>query len=184
LVAAGCPLDYPDALPGYSAARGKSFFAEQLAGYAESRVYLLGPLHTGYLIALRLGTNRPSGTIISEWSFEPPWPDLQICWDYERTDIIPDGHREAYAGLFASRLMGVLNERRLLRRGYPVEGLLCGCSHQPIPESGDRSVFAKLTLVDDAGNTVSLRIPLTVVRTAATRSNTFPVFAGSQFQRK
>ena len=47
LISAGCPLDYPDALPGHSAARRKPFRAEQLAGYIESRVYLFGPMHTG-----------------------------------------------------------------------------------------------------------------------------------------
>jgi len=55
-------------------------------------------------------------------------------------------------------------------RGYPVEGLLCGCSSQPAPESGDGSVFAQLTLADDQGDSVAVRIALTVIRLAATRS--------------
>jgi hypothetical protein len=183
LIAAGCPLDYPDALPGHSAARRKPFRAEQLAGYAESRVYLLGPMQTGYLIALRLGSDRPSGTVITEWRFEPPWENHPISWEYEAADLIPEEHREAYAHLLDSRLMGVLNDGCLLRRGHPVEGLLCGCSYQPIPECGDRSVFAKLTLVDDAGNTAALRIALAVVRRAAIRSDTYPTRAGPRFQR-
>ena len=178
LISAGCPLDYPDALTGHLAARRKPFRAEQLAGYAESRVYLFGPMHTGYLVGLRLGTDRPTGTIITEWSFLPPWPDQQISWDCEASDIIPKGQREAYSGLVESRLMGVLNDRRLLRRGYPVEGLLCGYSYQPTPESGDRSVSAKLTLVDDIGTMVTVRIALAIVRPAATRLNTFSTCAG------
>jgi len=183
LIAAGCPLDYPEALAGQRAVRQKPFRAEQLAGYAESRVILFGPQHAGYLICLRLGTDHPTGTIITEWSFLPPWPDQLISWDYEATDIIPKGQREAYLGLLKSRLMGVLNERRLLRRGYPVEGLLCGYSHQPIPESGDRSVSAKLTLVDDIGNTVALRIALAVVRPPATCSNSTPTRAVQRSRR-
>ena len=182
LMAAGCPLDYPEALAGHPAARDKSFRAEQLAGYAESRVYMFGPLQTGYLIGLRLGTDRPAGTIITEWSFVPPWPGQLVSWDYEATDIIPEGQREAYTGLLESRLMGVLNDHHLLRRGYPVEGLLCGCSYQPIPESGDLSVSAKLTLVDDKGNAVALHLALAVVRPGATRSNTFPMRAGRRFR--
>ena len=77
--------------------------------------------------------------------------------------LIPEGNLVAYEGLLKSRLMGVLNDRRQLRRGYPVEGLLCGCSFQPIPASGEGFVYGKLTLVDDVGNTVALRIALTVV---------------------
>jgi hypothetical protein len=174
LIAAGCPLDYPEALPGHSAARCKTSHAEQLAGYAESRVYAISPLQTGYLIGLRLGTDRPSGTIIAEWSFTPPWPDHLIIWDYEPWDIIPAGHREAYRSFLNSRLTGVLNDRRLLRRGYPVEGLLCGCSAQPVPEPGDGLVSAKLTLVDDRGKTIALRLGLTVIRRTATWSKSSP----------
>jgi hypothetical protein len=182
LIAAGCPLDYPDALPGQSAAQWKPFRAEQLAGYVESCVYLFGPMDTGFLIGLRLGTDRPSGTIITEWNFDPPWRDLSICWDFEAQDFIPKRDHEVYASLFDSRLMAVLNDHRLLRRGYPVDGLLCGCAHQPIPESVDHSVSAKFTLVDDAGNTVALRIALAVVRRAATRPKTFPKRIGPRFQ--
>jgi hypothetical protein len=182
LIAAGCPLDYPEALLGHSAARHKPFRAEQLAGYAESRVYAIGPLQTGYVIGLRLGTDCPSGTIITDWSFVPPWPDQQIIWDYEAWDIIPEGQREAYAGLLKSRLMRVLNDRRLLSRGHPVKGLLCGCSSQPIPESGEDHVRGKLTLFDNEGNQVALSIALTVVRPTATRSKTFLTRAGRRFQ--
>ena len=166
LMAAGCPLDYPKDLPG------PSFRAEQLAGYTESRVYALGPLQTVYVIGLRLETDRSTGTVISEWSVVPPWPNDLVEWGYEPRDIIPNGDMGAYRSLLDSRLMGVLNERRLLRRGYPVEGLLCGRSCQSIPESGDNRVSARLTLVDDRGNWVPLRIALEVIRCAKTRSNT------------
>jgi hypothetical protein len=144
----------------------------------ESRIYPISPLQTKYLIGLRLGTDRPSGAIIAEWSFLPPWRDQLINWDYEALDIIPEGQREAYTGLLKSRLMGVLNDRRQLRRGYPVEGLLCGCgsSSQPIPESGEGFVYGKLTLVDDEGHKVALRIALTVIRP--------PTRAGRRFQAR
>jgi len=68
----------------------------------------------------------------------------------------------------------VLDEHRLLGRGYPVEGLLCGRSDQPIPESVKGYVTAKLTLADDEGSTAALRIALTVVRRGATPSDTIP----------
>jgi hypothetical protein len=144
LNSAGCPLDYPNALPGHSAAGQNPLRAEQLAGYVESHIYLFGPTHTGFLIGLRLGTDCATETSIAEWSFEPPWPDIFICWDYEPRDFIPKLHLGAYRHLLDSPLLGVLNDRRLLRRGYPVEGLLCGYSYQPIPECQDRTVSAKL----------------------------------------
>ena len=178
LMAAGCPLDYLDALADRSAPKRKLFRAEQLAGYAESRVYLLGPLQTGYLIGLRLGTDRPSGTVITDWSVEPPWPGHAIFWDYEARDFIPERDLGSYRDLLDSRLMGVLNDRRLLRRGNPVDGLLCGYSYQPVPEFGDRMVSAKLILVDDIGNRVAVGISLAVVRPAAAWSNTRPTRAG------
>jgi hypothetical protein len=183
LMAAGCPLDYPEALPFHSVARRKPFRARQLDGYVESRVYALGPLVTAYLIGLHLGTDRPSGTVISEWSFVPPWKDHLVSWDYEPLDIIPKGQRGDYKSVLDSPLMGVLNERRLLRRGYPVEGLLCGCSAQPVEEAGDGLVSAQLTFVDDRGNTIALRIALTVIRHAATRSKKSPAPAGRLFDR-
>jgi len=170
LNSAGCPLDYPNALPGHSAAGQKPFRAEQLAGYTESCVYFFGPLHQGYLIGLRLGTDSSTEITIAEWSFVPPWPDIPICWDYEARDFIPKLHLGAYQHLLDSPLMEVLNDRRLLRRGYPVEGLLCGYSYQAIPECRDRSVTAKLNFVDDKGNTVALRVALAVVRPRKTRS--------------
>lgn len=176
LIAAGCPLDYPEALPGHSAAQHKPFRAEQLAGYAESRVYAISQLQTGYVIGLGLGTDRPSGVTFADWSFLSPWSDQLINWDFEPWDIIPEGDQAAYEGLLESRLMGVLKDHCLLRRGYPVEGLLCGCSSQPIPESGKGFVFGKLILVDDEENKVALRITLTVIRP--------PTHAGRHFQAR
>jgi len=181
LIAAGCPLDYPGALARHSAAQRKTFRAQQLAGYAESRIYALSELQTGYLIGLRLETERPCGTVISAWSFEPPWQDHMVIWDHEPLDIIPDGQLGAYRDLLDSPLTGVLNERRLLRRGYPVEGLVCGCSGQPVTEPGNGFVYGQLTLVDDRGNKVALRVAMRVIPLAA-RPDTFQKRAGRLFE--
>jgi hypothetical protein len=169
LAAAGCPLDYLDALRD-SAAASKPFWAKQLPGYAESCVYELGPALTGFVIGLRLGTNLGGGTEIAEWNFVSPWPEHQICWDYEATDIIPALHLGSYRDVLDSGLPQILNDGCRLRPGYPVDGLLCGYSNQPIPESGEGLRSGKLRLIDDKGNEVSLRIDLRVYRTAAIRS--------------
>ncbi|HKD63764.1 MAG TPA: hypothetical protein VKB40_06990 [Candidatus Acidoferrales bacterium] len=178
LIAAGCPLDYPGSLARHSAAQRKTFRAQQVEGYAESRIYALGAMQTGYLICLRLVTDCPGGTIISDWGVVPPWENHIVIWEYGPLDIIPNGQREAYRDLLDSRLMSVLNERCLLRRGYPVEGLLCGCSAQPITEPVDRFVYSQLTLVDDRGTRVTLRVAMRVISPVAARPDTFQKRAG------
>jgi len=170
LAATGCPLDYLDALRNTSAATRKSFWVKQLTGHADSCAFVLGDSLTGYVIGLRLGTNRGSGTVIVQWNFELPWPEQRICWDYEPADIIPKLDLGSYRTVLDSRLLEILNNRRLLRRGYPVEGLLCGISTQPVPESVDGMLFGNLRLRDDLANVVTLHVDLRIIRTAAIRS--------------
>jgi hypothetical protein len=160
---AGCPIDYLDALAQ------RSFRAEPLPGYITSCVYALGPIDTAYVIAVRLATDRPSGTIVTDWSFEPPWEGHLISWDYEPEDVIPKKDRDVYKSLFKSRLAGVLNERRPIRRGCPVDGVLCGRSFQPIGKSLHSFISAKLSFTDDLGNTVPLCIELNVIKHNARR---------------
>jgi hypothetical protein len=155
LMAAGCPIDDPDALPRVS------FRVEPLPGYGDSRVYV-GALDTGWVIPLRLCTDRPSGAVITGWDLELPGQNHAINWDYEPEDIIPRKDQDDYKHLFKSRLTGVLNEGRLIRRGCPVEGVLCGRSFQPIGKSSHYSISAKLSFTDDRGNTVPLCIDLNV----------------------
>jgi hypothetical protein len=169
LVAAGCPIDYLDALPR------QSFRAEQIAGYVGNRVYAFGPRDTGYVIAIRLGTDRPSGTVIKDWSFELSGPDHFIFWDYKPEDIIPKKYRDDYSGLLKPRLMKVLNEGRKIPRGYPVEGVLCGRSFQPIEESSLGVISAKLSFTDDLGNTIGLCIELDLYRLSRSSANRRPV---------
>ena len=174
LAAAGCPLDYLDALRGDSAFGSKSFWAKQLPGYAESRTYVLGPSLTGFVIGLRLGTNCGSGTEIAQWNFVPPWPEHHIDWNYDPTDIIPKLDLGSYRSVLDPRLLKILNGRSMLRRGYPVEGLLCGFSDQPVREPGNGLVSGKLRLVDENGNVVTLGIDLRVYRSVAIRSGKNP----------
>jgi len=154
LKARGCPIDYPEALPRCS------FRAEAITGYIPSCVYALAQGNTSYVIALRLATDRPSGTVITDWSFEPPWKGHLIDWDCEPEEVIPKRDLEVYKSLLKSRLSGVLNEGWVIRRGCPVEGVLCGRSFQPIGESLHGGVSAKSSFKDDLGNTVRLDIEL------------------------
>jgi hypothetical protein len=127
------------------------------------------------VIALRLCTDRPSGTVIDHWDFEPPWPDHDMVWDFEPEDIIPKEHQDEYKKLFKSRLMKVLNGGYLIGRGHPVEGLLFGASFQPIAESCHGVISAKLSFTDDLENTVRLPIDLNIERLSRSSANRLPV---------
>jgi hypothetical protein len=164
LVAGGCPLDYPEALPYRFGPERKPFRVIQLAGNTQSRVYMFGEVQIGYSIAVRLETDRPSGTIITDWSVEPPWSTVAIGWEYEPRDFVQKRDRGEYGDLLDTPLLGVLNGRRRLHRDHPVEGLLCGYSYQAVPEFNDREVSAKLMLADDMGSVVTTRIKLVVWR--------------------
>ncbi len=164
LVAGGCPLDYPETLPHRFDSERKPFRVNELGGYIQSRVYMLGEVKIGYAIAVRLETDRPSGTIITHWNVEPPWSDVAICWEDEPRDFIRKRDPGEYGGLVDTPLLGVLNDHRLLRRYHPVEGLLCGYSYQAVPEFNDREVSAKLMLADDTGSLVTTHIKLVVWR--------------------
>ncbi|MFZ0738835.1 MAG: hypothetical protein WBL70_08685 [Candidatus Acidiferrales bacterium] len=165
LVAAGCPLDYLENLPRKSYAHRKRLHVQELGGYMESRVFdEWEGRGLRYLIGIWLGTDLPGGAIVSNWNFFPPWGDPHICWDYELRDIVPAKEQFPYSEFLNSPLSKVLNQRRRLTRGRPVEGFLCGRSVESIPESilVGATACAKLELVDDTGSTVRLDINLAV----------------------
>ena len=168
LMAAGCPIDFPGALPR------NSFRVEPLSGYILGRVYELGPRDTGYAIPLRLTSDRLSGTIITDWSFEPPWHDHFIDWDCGPEDVVPKKDLDEYRSLFKSPLMKLLNGGLRIPWGRPVEALLCGRSYQPIGESFHGFISARLSFKDDLGNTVPLCIDLNVEPLRDASANRLP----------
>jgi hypothetical protein len=167
LAAAGCPIDYLDKLPRNPAKHGKKLRMREIGGYTESRLFDYGP-HRGsaYLICLGLSTDLPGGVIIDDWSFKPPWSDHLVSWDYAAQDILPEQDRFCYEKLFGPRLAALLNDRRVLTRSRPVEGLLCGRAVESIPTSvaSCADVVAKLTVRLDTGDTFTLPISLAVYR--------------------
>ena len=94
LEAAGCQIDFPDALPRLS------FRVEELDGFVPSRVYELGKLEAGYVIAFRVG-HRSSIRLPSRTGhFRPPWPDHVIDWNYKPKEIIPEEDWGDFGKLF------------------------------------------------------------------------------------
>jgi hypothetical protein len=73
LVAAGCPLDYLELLPGKSDPHRKRLYIRELGGYVENRVIDFGAGSFGYVIAVAVGTDLSGGIVISDWSFVAPW---------------------------------------------------------------------------------------------------------------
>jgi hypothetical protein len=163
LAKAGCSLPYIDALPGRERFYQVDLYVKQLGGYFESYAVDEGS-STVYALALRVGTDLSRGAIITRRDVIPPWPEHYIDWDYEPEDVLPKHLLEYYAGLVDSRLPSVLNERELLNRGRPVEGLLCGRAWAPIPASWsrERPAMAKIVLVDGSGVPVRAPIELTI----------------------
>jgi len=169
LIAAGCPIDYLNELPRDSGSWRRALYIEQIIGYGESRVIDLDNGHIGYTTVIRIRTDLPRGIVISDWSFRPPW-NHDLSWDCEPHQVIPASECPSYAEYFDSRLLGVLNERRLLRRGYPVEGVLTAIAYfQSLPElvkNGAR-VAATLSLTADTEMTFNKTIYLSVDRSYA-----------------
>lgn len=164
----GCPLPYLDALPGRDRFYRRDLYVSQVAGYIESYIIDEGP-HTAYAIALRVGTDLPSGAIITDYTLIPPWSDHLINWDYEPRDVLPDYKLHDYSALVkSSRLPGVLNDRENLYRGRAVEGLLCGRAWKPIPESCLGHMSAMMEIILECSGK-SVRAPLELVMYGPTR---------------
>ena len=169
LVRAGIPLDFLDALPRETELLRKTYYVAQLGGYGASKIIDLNDHQVRYVIALELRTERPSGIVISDWSFSSPWGH-HITWDYHPFDLIPITEHGSYRKLFNSRILDVLNDGCLLSRGRPVKGLLCGsAAFESLPETirSGATVEAKLTLTDDHGDVVEKTLRFMVDRKIA-----------------
>jgi len=162
LANAGCSVPYLNALPGRDRSYLRKLYVSQVGGYIESYAIDWGT-STGYVLALRVGTDYPRA-IITSYELIPPWPDHEIDWDHNPEDVLPKSKVKCYAGLLKPRLPSILNERKLLYRGCPVKGLLCGRAWTPIPATSprDRPAMAEITVVDGAGIRVSAPIQLTI----------------------
>lgn len=166
---AGCEIPYLDELP-----RKKRFHGLEvgpIGGYIESLAIENGAT-THYVIALRLSTDRSTGSTVSTYSFIPPWLDHEIFWEYDAEQLLPASWLKRYESLLNSRLSAVLNQRALLYRGRPLEGLMAGSSWASIPPSvpRNRSADARITLVDDSSKHVRSVIPLTIIQSDYYRS--------------
>jgi hypothetical protein len=167
LAKAGCALPYLNSLPGREHHYQRRLYVSEIGGYLESFAIADGT-STGYALALRIGTERACGAIVTDFRFVLSWEHL-ISWDYDPESVVPDYRLHVYRSLMGSPLLAVLNERKFLRRGSPVEGLLCGRASAPIPPSAPRGgpVVASIILADDSGEHVSSHIHLAIDRSSA-----------------
>jgi hypothetical protein len=168
---AGCSLPYLNALPGRGSFHQRSLYLCQLDGYFDSYAIDFG-MNTAYVIALRVGTGRTRGAIILSYELVLPWPDHEIEWGYDPREWLSKSKIDIYGKLSESRLPAVLDERRLLSRGRPVEGLLCGYACTPIPASRRRDGFAvaEMVLVEDSGTCARSPVQLTIYNRAPARA--------------
>jgi hypothetical protein len=173
LAKAGCALPYLERLPERTHYYQRPLYVEEIGGYAESFAIDEGA-STVYGLALRIGTERRDGAIVTDFRFISPWEDHVISWGYDPEDVVPDSRLASYRNLVKSRLSAVLFERKLLRRGRPVEGLLCGRASTPIPLSAlrERPAMAEIILVGDSCECVRSRIHLQIDRSRAQKGRT------------
>ncbi len=139
-------------LPGRESFHQRAIYVHQVRGDFASYAIDFGKA-TGYVIALRVGTDRARGAIVTSYALDPPWPGHEIQWGYHPDDLLSWCFVPDYSKLFESNLPGVLDQRRLLSRGRPVEGLLCGFAWDPIPAAklGSGFAMAEIALVEDSG---------------------------------
>lgn len=166
LVAAGCPLPYLDHLPR-SSRKGPRFSVSEVGGYAQNVLYDFGGNQL-IVIALVVRSERHSGTVIADWTVTFPWK-IYVDWAYDPCDAVPKRDLPAYDGLFGSRLRAVLDEKRLISRGHPVKGLICGRAWIEDFPPAEQSIKVNVTLTDDAGFTKRLRTSVRIDRSLAYR---------------
>ena len=160
---AGCPLPYLHELPGKGSFYQRAIYVHQVRGYFSSYAIDFGTA-TGYVIALRVGTDRARGAIVTSYDVNLPWPDDEMQWGYDLLDLLSEDVVYDYGKLSEPSLRGVLDERRLLSRGRPVEGLLCGYSGNSIPALNPRRKFAQaeVVLAEDSGRRACSVVDLTI----------------------
>jgi hypothetical protein len=162
---AGCPIDDLRALP-----HEQTLHVGPLGGYFQSRVVDLGGNGTNYIVGIRLVVDR-GAVVISDWSFVPPWSDHNVNWDYEPCDILPQSDQNVWKSLLNDRLSTALNDRRLVTRGRPVRGILCGWAAQEVPAAlQDERLYGNLTLRCASGQTIVQRMALDLWRARPRRN--------------
>jgi hypothetical protein len=162
---AGCSLPYLHTLPGRGSFYQRAVYVDQVRGYFQSCAINFGEA-AGYVIALRVGTDHARGAIVTSYVLNPPWPDDEIQWGYHPEDLLSECSVYDYRKLLESNLPGFLAQRRLLSRGRPVEGLLCGFSWNPIPELYLRrkSTVAEIVVVEDSGRRACSPLRLAILK--------------------
>ena len=165
LITAGCPLDYIDHLPRESRSDCAALRISSLDGYCLAKVIQILP-RVIYLIPIRLSTERGRGLIIDRWEFVGPW-DQYISWDFDPRDVLPHSALPPYEHLLESHLLEIFNDRRILRRGQTIAGILCGVADfQEIPAGVEAGPMpsALLRVTAEDGVRVAVKISLCVER--------------------
>jgi hypothetical protein len=180
---AGCPIGGDqEALARCSAALSNPFCVQTIPDFV-GRVFQRTALHTVWLFPIRVRTDHLSGTLISRFAIELPMPDYELTLDYEAERVIPKDCYDYYRPLLGRQLQNVLNEGSLIRCGYPVQGVVCGCSPQQIDEWPHDSLPVNIVLIDNRGNPASLRMEMEIIKRRGAVESRIPGHRGPDFQR-
>jgi hypothetical protein len=142
----------------------------QVGGIVESSAFDLDcGSGTGYSLSLHIAVDLPTFAIW-EWRLDLPWEDPQFQWLPDPPGrVFPDNMYQVPGcpGLKFPRDV-VLNHRRVLRRGYGLDGLLLGFGFESIPDSYHHgaNIDASLVLIDEMGRGFSTPVQLWANRMA------------------
>jgi hypothetical protein len=107
---------------------------------------------TGYSLSLHLAVDLPALTIWG-WKLDLPWEDPQFQWLPEPQGSVFPVNMYQVPGCEGLKFPRdeVINHRRVLRRGYGLEGLLLGFGFASIPDSyrHGADIDANLVLIDE-----------------------------------
>jgi hypothetical protein len=124
---------------------------------------------TGYNLFLHIAVDLPRFAIW-EWMLDLPWKDPQIQWLPDPTGHTFPNNMYQFPGCPDLKFPRdeVINHRRMIRRGRPLDGMLLGYGFESIPDSyrHGANIDASLVLIDEMGRGFSTPVKLWINRRA------------------
>lgn len=107
---------------------------------------------TGYILSLHIAVDLPEFKIWG-WKLDLPWEDPRFQWLTDPSEKMSLDNVYKFPDCYRLEFPrdGVINHRRLLRRGHSLDGLLLGWGFESIPDSyrhGEK-IEASLMLIDE-----------------------------------
>jgi hypothetical protein len=144
-------------------------YVRQVGGWLENSAFDLDCGGTGFVLSVHVAVDMPVFGI-SGWELDLPWEDRQFQWLADPLEHVPSDDKYQIPGCVGLRYSRdeVLNHRRTLKRGHPLDGLLLGFSFESIPASyrSGATIDASVVLIDEMGRDFSSPVQFWADRSA------------------